>query len=67
MTAFKEFHILYHKVCTLSWGKVLLGCFLPNEGCIILSVLAGDKDTLSGIRVDDKVIGEEVGKGRQLP
>lgn len=67
MTSLKEFQIMYHKVCTLSWEKVPLWCFLPNEGCTILSVLGGDKDSLSGIRVDDKVIEEEVGKGRQLP
>lgn len=53
MTAFKEFHILYHKVWALSWEKVPLGCFLPSERCTMVSVLAGDKDSPSGIRADD--------------
>lgn len=53
MTAFKEFHILYHKAWALSWEKVPSGCFLPNEGCTILSALARDKDSPSGIRADD--------------
>lgn len=53
MTAFREFHILYHKVWALFWEKVPLGCFLPSEGCTMLSVLAGDKESPSGIREDD--------------